>query len=436
MPTALESNSGQSFFRVRQPRILDWLAFCMGLISFLYVNVIGQLYVVESAALLLLPLVWREKHRFLLQKPATRILIFGLLWLLGQIATDIVKGTPWHDLARGWSAIGIFLVEFAVVYMLVSEREQRLYGIMFGAAVGGLIQQFVQPSPYFSMEPWKFGYGPPLALLLVAWLGRRYRDNVRTGILPVILLLIFGALSIFLNARSLGGFIALTGLLIWFRGTALGRMAISRKLRPGRAIFLAAAVIVLATSVMWSYKYAATQGWLGEKARQKYEMDTGGKLGLLIGGRVEVIPAIFAVTDSPILGHGSWARDARYRHYLLLARDLGYGRSEAELEQGLERSDLIPAHSHILQAWVWAGILGALFWLVVLLVVMRTVMLTFRFPNRIYIPVLFLGLNDVWNILFSPFGSEMRFHWALTLTVFLTALKLSAQRSAIERYRP
>jgi hypothetical protein len=436
MRTVLESNLGPSFVPTRRFRLLDGLAFCMGLISFFYVEVIGQLYVAELAALLLLPLLWRNKHIFVFQKPVIRILLFGVLWLTAQITTDLMKGTPWHDLARGWSAICIFLVEFTVVYMLVSEREQRLYWIIFGAALGGLIQQIVQPSPYFPTEPWKFGYGPPLALLLVVWLGKRYRDNVRIGIVPIIALLAFGALSIYLNARSLGGIVALTGLLIWFRGTGVGRAIISKKLKARRAIFLTIAVFGFVASVISSYEYAATQGWLGEKARQKYEMNTGGKLGLIIGGRLQLIPALFAIKDSPIVGHGSWAKDARYRNYLLLIRDLGYGRSEAGLEHQIELSDLIPAHSHILQAWVWAGIVGALFWLVVLSVVVKTMILTFRFPNPMYIPVLFLGLRDTWNILFSPFGSEMRFHWAVALSMYLIALKLSRQRQSIEQFRP
>jgi hypothetical protein len=411
---------------------LNALAFGIGLISFLYVNVVGQLYVVELMLPLLLLLLWASKYRLILQKSVARVLLFGLLWLLAQVATDLIRGTPMHDLMRGWAAIIIFLTEFAVVYMLVSEQEDRLYALMLGVALGGVLQQFIQPSSYFHDQPWKFGFGPPLAMLLVAWLGMRYRNRTRIRILPVLAMLAFGALSIYLNARSLGGFVALTALLVWFRGTPVGRHVMSRRLRPGRMIILATAVFAFGLGVVSSYGYAVSHGWLGQKAFQKYKMDASGRLGLVLGGRANLIPAVFAVMDSPVIGHGSWAKDPRYRKYLLLLLSLGYDRSKGSLEGDIAHSDLIPAHSHILQAWVWAGVMGAVFWLIVLSIVLKSMFLSYRRPNPYYIPVLFMGLNDLWNIFLSPFGAMMRFHWVLTLTLFLMALKYTRQRKIFE----
>ena len=59
----------------------------------------------------------------------------------------------------------------------------------------------------------------------------------------------------------------------------------------------------------------------------KYEQESAGYYGVLLGGRPELLAELPAVYDSPILGHGSWAREPLYiieqRQALLL---LGYRR--------------------------------------------------------------------------------------------------------------
>src|SRR5206468_4091362 len=84
----------------------------------------------------------------------------------------------------------------------------------------------------------------------------------------------------------------------------------------------------------------------------------------LLGGRPEIQVSLEAVKDSPILGYGSWAQDRKFVEMLF----------DIEVEQGVyEVSDLaefennfIPTHSHLMGAWVWAGILGASFWFYIL----------------------------------------------------------------------
>ncbi len=409
--------------------MLDWVAFFVGLLSFWHVTVVGLLYVVEIFAPVLFVLLWPRKQRFILQRDASILIGLGLLWLTGQVGTDLYRGAPWPDLARGWAAIAVFLLLFATLSELVSANPARMYILLMGAALGGVLQPLLQPSPYSEAEPWKFGFGPPLGLLLVTWLGwRSWRTGVRRVwflVLPVV----FGGLSFSLNARALGAFVTLSGLAAWVRGGRLGRFVAGRRLSWGRAIALAGLALALGMAVLRTYEFAVSHGWLGEEAWQKYEEQATGRFGLIIGGRADVIPALLAIRESPIIGYGSWAKDPRYREYLWLLRDLGYQRSPAELEYTIQESDVIPAHSHLLQAWVWAGAAGALFWLVVLVLVAKTAVRTFQYRHALFVPTLYLAVVDVWNIFFSPFGSMMRFHWAMSLTLFLLALRLSQVKS-------
>ena len=408
--------------RFRRSRVLDGAALLLGVISFWHVHIVGELYVVELLSIILFLLLWPKKNFLLFQKPVRYFLFLGSLWLLSQIVTDLYRGTPWEDLARGWAAIGMFFLLFSTVLMLVSNDVRRAYLLLFGTAIGEILQQFLQPSIYFEAEPWKFGFGSPLALLLLSFLGWRYWRKRNFPLHALLLIIAFGGFSMLLNARSLGGFMILTGLLVWFRFTVWGRFLTRR--RPSLRQVLGFMLIGLLSAfvVIRAYEFAVTHGWLGEKALAKYEMQATGKLGLIIGGRVELIPAVFAVMDSPILGHGSWAKDPRYRDYLWLLLNLGYGRTEAQIEYAIEHSDLIPTHSHILQAWVWAGFLGAVFWAYVLILIVRVLYRSYWTPSPLFVLLVFLGLHGIWDIFFSPFGSSARFSWALTLTILISSM--------------
>ena len=62
------------------------------------------------------------------------------------------------------------------------------------------------------------------------------------------------------------------------------------------------AVLALAmVGTLQLYDVAASEGWLGADAQAKY-LQQSGALGVLVGGRSEVLVSSQAVIDSPILG--------------------------------------------------------------------------------------------------------------------------------------
>ncbi|RMH35841.1 MAG: hypothetical protein D6690_07910 [Nitrospirae bacterium] len=411
---------------------MDAAVFLIGLGSFYHIFFVGEVYPSEIALFVLLFMIFGAKHRYLSRQPVPMLIAVFAIWLLGQVGTDLIRHTPIRDMMRGWAAIIVFFIDFIVVYMLVSEQVRRVYFLIFGYALGWLIAPLIQPSPSFSAEPWKFGFGVPFILMTFAYLGWRHGRALYRLRKYTVLLIFLGLISIFLNARSLGAYTILSSLLIWLRGSRVGER-FRWKVSLRRLLFLIALVFITAFGVKQLYGYMADHGLLGEHARMKYEMQATGKLGLLIGGRAELIPAVFAVMDSPIIGHGSWAKDPKYREYLLLLLELGYQQSEEQLERGIESSDLIPHHSHILQNWVWAGILGALFWAFVLFWVVRIAWHSFRQPNELFAPLVFLSLLSIWDVFFSPLGSMTRFVWAVKLTVLLVSWRLVRQEQRAAR---
>jgi O-antigen ligase len=158
---------------------------------------------------------------------------------------------------------------------------------------------------------------------------------------------------------------------------------------------------------------------LGSDAQAKY-FSQSGSLGVLVGGRSEILVSSQAVIDSPMLGHGSWAKDFAYVDLL------GDRLSSFGYEMGAGASDLglIPAHSYIMQSWVWAGLLGGVFWLAILAIAVW--LLANLYASRVELaPLLtFSTMLLLWNIAFSPYGSSARLLASYGIVLCLVGLRL------------
>jgi hypothetical protein len=129
-----------------------------------------------------------------------------------------------------------------------------------------------------------------------------------------------------------------------------------------------------------------------------------------------------AAVNSPIVGHGSWAKDWRYasRENAMLA---GFGYETL----GRASSWLIPAHSYLVGAWVHAGILGALFWLWVFSLPVRVLMRLYTRHEPIAPLLAFLSTGLIWDVLFSPFGATARLSASFVVVTLIRFLEADAE---------
>jgi hypothetical protein len=127
-----------------------------------------------------------------------------------------------------------------------------------------------------------------------------------------------------------------------------------------------------------------------------------------------------AVIDSPLLGHGSVAKDFQYVD-LLTERlaSLGY-------EAGSQPSDvgLIPAHSYIMGSWVWAGVLGGLFWLTVAVFAARLVAGLYTVRLALAPLLAYSTISLLWNIAFSPYAGDARIGAAYGIALCLLGIRI------------
>src|ERR1700737_796747 len=161
-------------------------------LAFLRVEVGGVLYATDLCLLAALPFVVFRHRRWLRIKPIQITVWLGLLWLAAQVLTDVIRQSPVEDYSRGWSKILLTVTHFATVALLVRQSQRRfiLYGA--GLALGGALTFFIAPTVYAPANPWKFGVGLPITILVCLIAGMLARRN---GIAAVTIIMAIGAIN-------------------------------------------------------------------------------------------------------------------------------------------------------------------------------------------------------------------------------------------------
>jgi hypothetical protein len=347
-------------------------------------------------------------------------MILCSLWLASQCVTDFVRHTPFIDYSRGWSNIGMTIVNFSVVWTLLYSRVQRIAIYGWGLVVGSLLTYLIVPDEFMETYPWKFGVALPVTLGVFLLISRtRWRTRW-----PLLAIVLIGIVNVYLGSRNRGG-VCLAAALYVAMIHSIGRTGTRVvRLRPRTLFFIGAAISFTAIGVFWGYQFTASKGILGPKAREEYAAQSSGEYGLLLGGRTELLASIPAIIDSPILGHGSWAKEPSY---LLAERQalafLGYS-DAAQIGTGELEEGLIPTHSYIFGAWVNAGIVGAVFWGWVYICVLGT--LTRVYPRSVVqLPLMaFAAFSMLWDIFFSPYGASTRIIIPYYLVLLATCTRI------------
>jgi len=236
-----------------------------------------------------------------------------------------------------------------------------------------------------------------------------------------------GLLNAALGYRSLGLVCIATAVFL-----GLSKFLENRKI--GRVHFwvASAATGIALLAALQGYQSAAAAGWFGSYQQDKTELQSEGEFGIFLGGRQELLASLPAIADSPILGHGSWAKDPFYRLLMMeRSKELGYR------NYYLTDLEAIPSHSFLFGAWVESGVVGALVWL--WMIVQSFGILRQSLTQKQKIPlmpfVVFSTFLLVWNILYSPFGAEHRVISAFSIAIILVLHSKGAHAPAVTRKR-
>lgn len=134
----------------------------------------------------------------------------------------------------------------------------------------------------------------------------------------------------------------------------------------------------------------------------------------LEGGRAETFMGIQLITENPIWGYGSYARDKNDAFHARYATE-----HNTEYIWTGDWDRFLPGHSHIVGAWVQNGILGGLFWLYVLFMCWKVFSSgCIMYEPRMLCLLMFQSVAFLWDLCFSPFG-DRTFTLFLIITLFI-----------------
>ncbi len=228
------------------------------------------------------------------------------LWLASQIVTDVVRHSAFVDYARGWSDIGMTLVNVAVLCTLMYGRWRRIVLFGWGMVAGGLLAYIPLRNAPEAGAPWKDIFSNPvtMAVFLIA-----SRKDCR-GHWPITLSALIGIVNFVLGSRGQGGFCLAAALYLLLARSLQKKYAGRSRLKVRTVAFIAASLLAGVLDIFWVYGYAARTGVLGEDAKEKYEIQSSGKYGVLVGGASGVVGIYscylrFADSGTWFLGEGS-----------------------------------------------------------------------------------------------------------------------------------
>lgn len=397
---------------------LDFLAFFCPILMVIEINLVGRLFLTEVLLVIILPLLILKRGQLLLHPLPRTVIILAFLWLASQIITDLIRETPFHDWIRGWAKITFLILNFSSIYLLLNNDTKRIILFFIGLAIiNPPLDYFVTPTELLLYDFWKFGMSGSVASLVILFV--MWRKIAHFRLLPVLLILALGLFSIYMGSRAIGGLLILSAGYLYIHSKPKLRYWL-KNLSLSSIVTIILATSFLGWGIITGYSIAARSGWLGEAAKEKYYQQSG-NYGVFLGGRTEILVSAQAIIDSPIIGHGSWAKNWEYGELLFhLKQEMGYFVNEYALQE----SDLIPSHSHLFGAWVEAGILGALFWVWVFYLIVRLLFGLLRIEHDLLPLFVFKAIVALWTILFSPFAAEARLGWAFFLVLFIFAIKL------------
>jgi hypothetical protein len=423
--------------------------FVAGVGSGLFVQIIGYLSFLEIFLLVTLPVSIERSVRAATMPGARAFSCLWLLWVIGQVISDVANGNDFGFAARGLAKA--FFSGFVTLALLPSmlQRPRLFESFLAGIPVAHLIgARFFRSGAYLRQDGrgWMTGedlgwesWGGYLVTTCLAYLVARFWRS--RPWLCTLATAAMGPVHVAMGSRATGLYYILAACLMPLvidvtRNTNKSSVKRTRwKTNPpwGRFFAALALMIVAVVIVKDSYEYYASTGVLGEKALRKYEKQT--EFGnLIMGARQGPFIGIAAAVDKPILGHGSWAR--MEKDYLAAASDL-FG-VEFRREKGFNYHRVfIPSHSMIIAAWVEGGIFGLVFWVFALLFV------AVNLPRAVLVlpdyagVILINSMGFFWSVLFSPIQSRnytaMIMVPLLVASVLMRAQKRASPTPAIKR---
>lgn len=342
--------------------------------------------------------------------PEIGMVVKALLFFIGiQLVSDCYNHTTMIDTLRGGA--NILMAVFVIVF-LTKMLSESLYvsafiflGFSFSALIFGfntLEHHKVSINDLFFV---KIRLVPIFNNLILAGLlffnskSEKLIQFQKIGLFFVF----YGVVSMIMGARCNSIFFFIPGLILICKGY-IGYFTKKKML----SIILAVLVVCQLSYMFYVSKVLSRKIKSPQMRGQLIRIENPyNPLDLLLFGRNQIYGSKAAITDKPLLGHGSWARDPGGKYNMIAARLFHWEKFvQKDMAKNGKDSLLIPTHSILMGSWVSGGIfafLSMLFIFVLFLKAYARLFLNHDFQKTIFFPILaVLATELVWNFFFSP----------------------------------
>ena len=404
---------------MNKERLKDWLIFIVGSLSFVKFRVIGTFALGEILVLLcslFIPLTLFTKNR-----NVRNLFLMSFVWLLGVILSNFWNEIPPEDNLKGIFNVLLLVSLIPFVFWALYDKPQWWIYFYFGFALSTLYNFYFQKTftSDFSYTVW-FVYGHyPLAMFLAGY--SYYKGK---HLLSYAIIMAFGVWSLFNMSRNIFLVQSLAVIILYY----LNKYAVGTdilKLNFNYRIFrIFLSLLVGLFIVAQTYEKMASSGVLGIDAKKKYILQKESSIGLA-SGRGDFLVALYLIQKHPVFGYGSYAKDKEKMAYKF-KQSHGMNLYDEEYD----KTDMLPGHSYLLGGWLFAGILGFIFFLYVLIKLWKFFQSrAFVYDFKLLGFEMYLLLAYLCDIFFSPFSDRINFVFFL---VFLFIIQEKFEQSQLQ----
>lgn len=378
------------------------------LLSTVNVSIVGSMRISEVLLLIWAPFVY-DKRDFSTYPYLRKIAMALLLLLFFQVVTDMIVGTAPADYFRGWASILVSLISFIVLFKLFNSYEAIVLYVLMIMIKNIFYTDDIVDS---DMSYFKFKMVPILSsfvYLLAAYFYRRGNVKAVLGVLMG-----YSITCVSFDSRSTAVVFFLSAIIIYFFNS---KMVITRS---KIIIFSVLALVIFQFTYMFYVDAVMDNQFGGDHARGQMQRleNPYNPFELLMTGRGETFAAATAISDAPLLGHGSWAKDHTLKYYQIL---LMFHDEELNLEKAYAKDQLIPSHSILMGAWINCGVGGFLAVLLLFFFLMKMGFYMIRNAQSValYPVIVLMTIGLIWTFAFSPF-QHLRFSVPATGAILLS----------------
>ena len=388
----------------------DIIVFIIGLLAMVKVRILGTFAIAEIVVFVTTPFIALSLYKN--NKNVRQLLKYGILWLVGVLIADFVNGTPIQDALKGIFNVIFLLMLIPFVYWSLYDKPQRFMFYYAGFAISSLYNYFYQKIPDletdFEREVWLVYAVYPLFIFISGML--YYYDKKK---ISYFVTLVFGVWSLYNSSRNIFLCQSLAVVILLYIDKIHASTFYDKIILYKKRIFQLVIMLLLGFVVIVNiYETMAANGTLGERVYEKYIAQKYSKDGLA-SGRADAFQSLYAISLNPLFGYGSYAKDKEG-----IIKE--YNNKRNIIVSSKEDEEMLPGHSYILGAWVYAGICGFIFFAFVLKFILMCISKGVLLYNQQLTGIcMYILVSMVWNILFSPFADRINFIYFIIFLMIL-----------------